>query len=48
MALHKSKIIPKRYIDILPDLVESYNKSWHTGILSESINVNKNNENKLW
>lgn len=38
----------KRYIDILPKLVESYNKSWHSGILSEPINVNRRNESKLW
>ena len=38
----------KRYIDILPKLVDSYNKTWHTGILSEPSNVNKNNEKKLW
>ena len=29
-------------------LVNSYNKSWHTGIQSEPINVTKENENKLW
>ena len=38
----------RRYIDILPKLVDSYNKSWHTGICSEPINVTKENENKLW
>ena len=38
----------KRYIDILPQLIQSYNKSWHSGILMEPINVNKNNESKLW
>ena len=26
---------------MLQKLVDSYNKSWHTGILSEPINVNK-------
>ena len=38
----------RRYIDVLQKLVDSYNKSWHTGILSEPINVNKENENRLW
>ena len=33
---------------MLQKLVDSYNKSWHTGILSEPINVNKENENRLW
>ena len=37
-----------RYIDILPRLVNSYNKTWHSGILSEPINVNKENESRLW
>ena len=32
----------------MPKLVNSYNKSWHTGIQSEPINVTKENENKLW
>ena len=38
----------RRYIDVLQKLVDSYNKSWHSGILSEPINVNKGNENRLW
>ena len=38
----------RRYIYVLQKLVNSYNKSWHTGILSEPINVNKQNENRLW
>ena len=33
---------------MLQKLVDSYNKSWHTGILSEPINVNKHSENRLW
>ena len=45
---HMRSTNSSRYIDILPKLVESYNKSWHTGILSEPINVNKSNESKLW
>lgn len=38
----------RRYIDVLQDLVESYNKSWHSGIKSEPINVTNINESKLW
>ena len=37
-----------RYIDILPKIVDSYNKTWHSGIRSEPINVTKKNENILW
>ena len=37
-----------QYIDILPKLVESYNRTWHSGIHSEPINVNKTNEWQLW
>ena len=37
-----------RYVDILPQLVESYNNTWHSGIRSEPSKVNKQNENKLW
>ena len=37
-----------QYIDILPKLVESYNRTWHSGICSEHINVNKTNEDQLW
>ena len=38
----------RRYIDVLQKLVDSYNRSWHSGILSEPINVNKQNESRLW
>ena len=38
----------ERYIDVLQDMVNSYNKTWHSGIQSEPIIVNKNNEKKLW
>ena len=38
----------KRYVDILPYLIDSYNNTWHSGIKSEPSNVNKVNENKLW
>ena len=37
-----------RYIDVLPKIVESYNRTWHSGIRSEPINVNKTNEKQLW
>ena len=37
-----------RYIDVLPEIVESYNRTWHSGIRSEPINVTKKNENQLW
>ena len=33
-----------RYIDVLPKIVDSYNRTWHSGIRSEPINVNKKNE----
>ena len=37
-----------RYIDILPKLVDSYNKTWQSGIHMEPINVSKTNEKQLW
>ena len=37
-----------RYIDVLPKIVQSYNRTWHSGICSEPINVNKTNEKQLW
>ena len=37
-----------KYIDILPKIVDSYNRTWHSGIRSEPINVNKQNEKRLW
>ena len=37
-----------RYIDVLPKIVDSYNRTWHSGIRSEPINVNKKNEKQLW
>ena len=38
----------ERYIDILQPMVHSYNRTWHSGIKSEPINVTKKNERKLW
>ena len=37
----------RRYIDVSPKIVESYNRTWHSGIRSEPINVNKTNEKQL-
>ena len=37
-----------RYINVLPKIVYSYNQTWHSGICSEPINVNKKNEKQLW
>ena len=37
-----------RYIDILPQLVNSYNNSYHSGIKEIPSQVNKDNEKKLW
>ena len=38
----------RKYIDILPELVESYNNSYHRSIGTKPILVNKKNENKIW
>ena len=38
----------ERYIDVLKNIVISYNNTWHSGIQSEPINVTKENERKLW
>jgi hypothetical protein len=37
-----------RYIDVLPKLLESYNRTWHSGIQLEPINVTKDKEKRLW
>ena len=37
-----------RYIDVLPKIVQSYNRTWHSGIRSEPFNVNKTKEKQLW
>ena len=34
-----------RYIDILQKMVNSYNRTWHSGIRSEAINVTKKMKN---
>ena len=36
-----------RYIEVLPKIVHSYNRTWHSGIHSDPINVNKANEKQL-
>ena len=38
----------KNYINILHDLVESYNKSYHTAIKMSPIQVNKKNEKRVF
>ena len=38
----------RRYIDVLQKIVTSYNHTWHSGIRSEPVNVNKDNEKQLW
>jgi hypothetical protein len=37
-----------RYIDDLPSLVDSYNKTFHSGIKSEPYKVTETNERQLW
>ena len=37
-----------KYIEILPKVLHSYNRTWHSGIKSEPINVTTENEKKLW
>ena len=37
-----------RYIDVLPKLVSSYNKTYHRSIKMAPIQVTKKNEAKVW
>jgi hypothetical protein len=37
-----------KYINILSDIVSSYNNTWHSGIKSEPINVSNLNSKRLW
>lgn len=37
-----------RYIDVLPDLLESYNNSFHRSIQMKPVEVNKKNESLVW
>ena len=38
----------KRYIDVLDDLVEGYNNSYHSSIKCAPSSVNKHNQYKVW
>ena len=38
----------EKYIDVLQNLVNSYNKTWHHGIRERPINVTAKNEKFLW
>jgi len=38
----------KRYIDILPDLLHSYNQSFHRSIRMRPVDVRKENEVQVW
>ena len=38
----------RRYIDVLQDLVDSYNKSKHRSIQKKPINVTQENEREVW
>ena len=37
-----------RYIDKLPDIIYAYNHSVHRGIKVELVNVNAQNEKRIW
>lgn len=37
-----------KYIDVLPDLLKSYNSSYHRSIKMKPKDVNKKNESKVW
>ena len=37
-----------RYIEVLQDLVDSYNRSKHRSIRKKPINVTQNNEREVW
>ena len=37
-----------RYIDVLPELLESYNQSYHRSIQRAPSSVTKNNEKDVW
>lgn len=38
----------RRYIDVLPQLVDSYNNSWHRSIKRKPIEVNEFNAHEVW
>ena len=37
-----------KYVDILPELLESYNRSYHRSIRRAPLSVNKSNEEETW
>jgi len=37
-----------RYVDVLKNIVKSYNNTFHKGIYETPVNVSKENEKKLW
>ncbi len=37
-----------KYVDVLPKIVSSYNRTWHHGIREKPRNVTKDNEKQLW
>ena len=37
-----------KYIDVLQELVEGYNESYHSGIKRAPITINKENELHVW
>lgn len=48
MFRYFTKHSTKRYIDILPYLVKSYNNTYHSSIKLAPIQVNKNNQEEVW
>lgn len=38
----------RRYIDVLPDIVKSYNSTYHTGIGAVPKDIDKSDERRLW
>jgi len=45
---HFSRHNTSRYIDVLPDLVESYNNSYHRSIKRTPASVNLDNQEEVW
>ena len=37
-----------KYIDVLPKIVKTYNNTFHSSIKMKPINVNKDNESRVW
>lgn len=38
----------KKYIDVIDDLIYSYNHTWHRSIKMEPVSVNLNNQSQIW